>query len=93
MSFWALTRSHYGVATLAPATFWPGLFMALPVPGTSVYASDGLRELGIPINLVLAALWLVLTAAGYRLAAHGRLFGREANAAEVSAEHREGAHT
>jgi hypothetical protein len=59
------------VATLGPATFWPGLFVALLVPGTDVYASESLREIGFPINIALAAIFLILTGVGYRLAAAG----------------------
>jgi hypothetical protein len=33
-----------------------------------------LRDAGVPINLIVAAVWLVLTLAGYRLATRGRLF-------------------
>lgn len=68
VSLWGLRRRRYGVAAIAPATFWPGLFMALPVPGTSVYATDAMRDAGVPINLILAAIWLGLTALGHRLA-------------------------
>ena len=74
-SFWGLQRDRYEIAVIAPATFWPGLFMALPVPGTTVYATDAMAEAGVPINLVLAAIWLGLTWAGWRLAKHGALFG------------------
>lgn len=84
VSLWGLRRSQYGMAVTAPATFWPGLFMALPVPGTTVYATPGLAEAGVPINLVIAGVWLALTALGYRLATRPALapdaaaaFGRE----------------
>lgn len=68
VSFAGLLRGRYDVAAIAPATFWPGLWLSLPVPGTTVYATDAAAEGGIPINLVIAALWLALTALGYRLA-------------------------
>jgi hypothetical protein len=77
VSLWGLWRGHHGVAAIAPATFWPGLFIALPVPGTTVYATDAMREAGVPINLILAAVWLALTWAGYRLATRGALLGGE----------------
>ena len=33
VSFAALLRGRFGVATIAPATFWPSLWLSLPVPG------------------------------------------------------------
>lgn len=81
VSLWGLSRGQHLVAALAPATFWPGLFMALPAPGTSVYATDGLRDVGIPVNLVIAAVWLVLTFVGYRLAARGHVLAPSGAAA------------
>lgn len=71
VSFAALIRRRYGIATIAPATFWPGLWLSLPVPGTTVYATPAMAEAGIPINLILAAIWLALTALGYQLATQG----------------------
>lgn len=68
VSAWGLQRGRYEIAVIAPATFWPGLFMALPVPGTTVYATQAMADAGIPINILLAATWLGLTAVGYRLA-------------------------
>lgn len=55
-------------AALAPATFWPGLPVAWAVPGTDPYATEALRALGVPINIVLAFLFLALTGAGVALA-------------------------
>jgi hypothetical protein len=67
-SLWGLLRlDSPALAALAPATFWPGLFVAWAIPGTDVYASEHLRAIGVPINLVLAAVFLGLTALGYRL--------------------------
>ena len=53
---------------LAPLTFWPGLFVAWVVPGTGPYASEALGAVGVPINLVLAAVLVALTLAGAALA-------------------------
>jgi hypothetical protein len=68
VSLWAvvgaLTPRQAWLAALAPATFWPGLFAAHAIPGTDVYASDALRAVGVPVNLVLAGLFLGLTALG-----------------------------
>ena len=67
-SLWGLLRlDSPALAALAPASFWPGLFVAWAIPGTDVYASEHLRAIGVPINLVLAAVFLGLTALGYRL--------------------------
>jgi hypothetical protein len=67
-SLWGLLRlGSPALAALAPASFWPGLFVAWAIPGTDVYASEALRGVGVPINLVLAAVFLGLTALGYRL--------------------------
>ncbi|OHC30129.1 MAG: hypothetical protein A3J71_01695 [Pseudomonadales bacterium RIFCSPHIGHO2_02_FULL_60_43] len=60
----ALRRGQVWTAALAPASFWPGLFVAYLIPGTDVYASEALRELGTPINLILAAVLLVITGLG-----------------------------
>lgn len=68
VSWVGLRRGHYGIAAIAPATFWPSLWLSLPIPGTTIYATPGMAEAGIPINLILAALWLAITALGYRLA-------------------------
>ena len=76
VSFWGLRQDRYEIAVIGPATFWLGLFMALPVPGTTVYATDALAESGIPINLILAAIWLSMTWVGWRLARHGSLLSR-----------------
>ena len=67
-SLWGLLRlDSPALAALAPASFWPGLFVAWAIPGTDVYASEHLRAVGVPINLILAAVFLGLTALGYRL--------------------------
>jgi hypothetical protein len=65
------SRATLAVAALAPASFWPGLLIAPLVPGTSLYASEALRSLGFPINLVIAIVWLILTATAYLLAVRG----------------------
>lgn len=56
------------VASLAPITFWPGLLVAWFVPGTSPYASKALEEIGVPINMGLAAVFILLTLGGLCLA-------------------------
>ena len=67
-SLWGLLRlDSPALAALAPASFWPGLFVAWAIPGTDVYASEHLRTIGVPINLVLAAVFLGITALGFRL--------------------------
>ncbi|WP_342242898.1 hypothetical protein [Pseudomonas sp. OTU5201] len=63
----ALRRGQVWAAGLAPGSFWPGLFVAYLIPGTDVYASQALRELGVPINLLLAAVLLGITAFGVLL--------------------------
>ncbi|MHC8366927.1 hypothetical protein ACYZT9_14015 [Pseudomonas sp. ZT5P21] len=65
----ALRRGQVWAAALAPASFWPGLFVAFLIPGTDVYASEALRELGVPINLLLAAVLLGITGLGIALQA------------------------
>ncbi|MBC8050408.1 MAG: hypothetical protein H7X92_09725 [Chitinophagales bacterium] len=65
------SRESLAIAALAPISFWPGLLLAPLVPGTSLYASEELRSLGFPINLVIAVLWLCLTVAAYVLATRG----------------------
>lgn len=65
----ALRRGQAWAAALAPGSFWPGLFVAYLIPGTDVYASQALRELGVPINLLLAAVLLGITALGIALQA------------------------
>ncbi|MGL5839239.1 MAG: DUF6640 family protein [Sphingorhabdus sp.] len=77
-SLWGLARHNHVLAALAPATFWPGLFIALPVPGTSVHASPELAQLPIPINLAIAAASLALTALGYWLASSDKRVAPEA---------------
>jgi hypothetical protein len=72
VSLWALTgpltQSRAWLAALAPATFWPGLFVAYAIPGTDVFASEALQELGVPINLVVAGAFLAVTTVGLVLA-------------------------
>lgn len=60
----ALRHGQVWASALAPASFWPGLFVAYLIPGTDVYASEALRELGTPINLILAAVLLGVTGLG-----------------------------
>ncbi|PYC22764.1 hypothetical protein DMO17_14995 [Aquipseudomonas alcaligenes] len=70
----ALLQGQVWAAALAPASFWPGLFVAYVIPGTDVYASEALRELGVPINLLLAAVLLVVTVLGVMLQRSGARF-------------------
>ena len=63
-----LTPVKARIAALAPVTFWPGLLVAWFIPGTDVYASEALRQTGVPINLVLAAAFIAITLWGLRLA-------------------------
>ena len=67
----ALLQGQVWAAALAPASFWPGLFVAYVIPGTDVYASEALRQLGVPINLLLAAVLLVVTVLGVMLQRSG----------------------
>jgi hypothetical protein len=60
-------RGHQGIAAVAPATFWPSLWLSRPIPGTTVYATPATAEAGIAINLILGVLWLAVTALGDRL--------------------------
>jgi hypothetical protein len=41
-----LTRERLYVAALAILSFWPGLIIAVLIPGTDAYASEGLRKTG-----------------------------------------------
>lgn len=72
VSWIGLQRGQYGVAAIAPATFWPSLWLSVPIPGTTSYATPAMAEAGIPINLIIAAIWLALTVTGYRLATRGK---------------------
>jgi hypothetical protein len=54
----SLNRERLFVAALATLSFWPGLLVAYVIPGTDVYASDELRDLGFPINIALAAIFI-----------------------------------
>ncbi|MBE1470406.1 DUF6640 family protein [Kibdelosporangium phytohabitans] len=61
------------VAAAVPVVVWGAFFVPLFVPGTSVeeYPGEVGRLLGVPLNLVLAGVFMVLAVAGYRLSAHG----------------------
>lgn len=61
-------KNNPSEAALAPIVFWPGLFVANFVPGTSPYASPELMALGFPINLWLAGIWILITIIGWKLA-------------------------
>lgn len=63
-----LDKTKAWLAALAPLTFWPGLLVAWFIPGTDVYATDELRQMGIPINLGLSLLFIALTLWGVWLA-------------------------
>lgn len=66
-SLTALINGQVFAAALAPGSFWPGLLVAYLIPGTDVYASEALREIGTPINILLAATFLAITALGVAL--------------------------
>ena len=59
-----LTWPKAELAALSPITFWLGLFVAWCVPGTSVYASKALQDRRLPWNILVAAVFLLLTATG-----------------------------
>ncbi|WNG29336.1 hypothetical protein F0U62_39100 [Cystobacter fuscus] len=63
-----LDKAKAWLAALAPLTFWPGLLVAWFIPGTDVYATDELRQMGIPINLGLSLLFIAVTLWGVWLA-------------------------
>ncbi|OJH33732.1 hypothetical protein [Cystobacter ferrugineus] len=63
-----LDKAKAWLAALAPLTFWPGLLVAWFIPGTDVYATDELRQMGIPINIGLALLFIAVTLWGVWLA-------------------------
>lgn len=62
--FGQASRPKAWLAALAPVTFWPGLIVAWAVPGTDPYATEALRAVGVPINIVLAVIFLGLVALG-----------------------------
>ncbi|ATB42152.1 hypothetical protein CYFUS_007629 [Cystobacter fuscus] len=63
-----LDKAKAWLAALAPLTFWPGLLVSWFIPGTDVYATDELRQMGIPINLGLSLLFIAVTLWGLWLA-------------------------
>ncbi len=69
-SFIGWRNRDWNRAAIAPITFWPGLFVAWMIPGTSPYAAPALEEMGFAINLVIAGVWTGLTALGWKLAKH-----------------------
>lgn len=71
VSLAGLGRGQMGVAAIAPATFWPSLWLSWPVPGTTPYAAPALEEIGFPINLAIAAVMLGLTGLAAWLAREG----------------------
>ncbi|RZQ62391.1 DUF6640 family protein [Amycolatopsis suaedae] len=62
-------RTGLRVATAVPVAVWGAFFVPLLVPGTSVeeYPGEVGRLLGMPLNLVLAAVFIALTLTGYGL--------------------------
>ena len=64
----SLDKAKARLAALAPLTFWPGLLVAWFIPGTDVYASEHLRQMGIPINMWLALFFVTVTLWGLWLA-------------------------
>lgn len=71
VSLAALRHGQIGVAAIAPATFWPSLWLSWPVPGTSPYAAPALEAIGFPVNLAIAAVMLVLTGLAAWLSRNG----------------------
>ncbi|MEM9012483.1 MAG: hypothetical protein AAGE18_14745 [Pseudomonadota bacterium] len=69
--FGPMTKEKALAGGLAPLAFWPGLILVLPVPGTDVYASDDLRDLGFPINVMIAIVMIAITIVGVRLGRRG----------------------
>jgi hypothetical protein len=61
------------VATAVPVVVWGAYFVPLLVPGTSVeeYPGEVGRLLGVPLNLLLAGVFIALALVGYRLCARG----------------------
>jgi hypothetical protein len=53
-----LTRDRLFIGAMATLSFWPGLLVALIIPGADVYASEELRDVGFPINIALAIAFI-----------------------------------
>lgn len=77
-----LDRAKAMTAALAPVTFWLGLPVAWLIPGTDVYATDELRQLGMPINIVLSAVFFAIAMLGVRLAGGPRRQNSSASRAD-----------
>jgi hypothetical protein len=75
VGLWLVWRRspNFLAATAVPVVVWGAFFVPLLVPGTSVeeYPGEVGRLLGIPLNLLLAAVFIVLAVVGYRLCARG----------------------
>lgn len=79
VALWLLWRhspspiTNLRVAAAVPVVVWGAFFVPLFVPGTSVeeYPGEVGRLLGIPMNLLLAGVFIVLTLIGYQLCARG----------------------
>ena len=65
-SYWGWLNKNYNLAIISSITFWPSLFLAWVIPGTSPYATASMEAAGIPINLFVAAIMILLTAIGYK---------------------------
>ena len=66
-----VSRAELVIGTLAPATFWPGLFVAALIPGADVYSTEGARQNGYPANLAVAGFMVALTALGWMWSVRG----------------------
>jgi hypothetical protein len=58
------------VAALVPAFYWGSFFVAAAIPGSGVEDHPGelARVMGLPLNLFVAAVLLLLTLVGYLMA-------------------------
>ncbi|MCE7010953.1 hypothetical protein LWC34_50345 [Kibdelosporangium philippinense] len=68
VGLWLLwRRSFFQVAAAVPVVVWGAFFVPLFVPGTSYeeYPGESARLAGIPMNLFMAVVFIVLTLAGY----------------------------
>ncbi|RSM80091.1 hypothetical protein DMH04_30645 [Kibdelosporangium aridum] len=69
VGLWLVWRRSpsYEVATAVPVVVWGAFFVPLLVPGTSVeeYPGEVGRLAGIPMNLLLAGVFILLALIGY----------------------------
>lgn len=81
-------RAAIMVAALVPASYWGSFFLAAAIPGSGVEDRPGdlARIFGLPLNLFVAAVLVILTLAGYLVA---RRQSRKAGFQESSRQHPE----